>query len=171
MARIWLSLTVELLGGRGTDLWPYPFARWDLSHLSSFLLADQRMITDAETGSELLNAIRGPIPTVLEIGSTQFTFDLGDQWVHRCRVGEERVDPVEVLGGIPEQPMAYFAGGTATGAARGSGSVQARTEPSRASQGRFVRAHNTKNTTGRQLRPVVCPAGAAELWMTTRSPP
>lgn len=146
MSRIWLSLTVELLGGRGTDLWPYPgrifavgpshtfgeladainhaFARWDLSHLSSFLLADQRMITDAETGSELINAIRGPIPTVLEMGSTrvsgavalgdefQFTFDLGDQWVHRCRVGEAKVDPVEVLGGIPEQPMAYFGWGT-----------------------------------------------------------
>ncbi|MDP9989550.1 hypothetical protein J2S98_004741, partial [Arthrobacter oryzae] len=58
MARTWLSVTVELLGGRGEELWPWPgrifvvgpshtfmdlanaindaFARWDRSHLSVF---------------------------------------------------------------------------------------------------------------------------------------
>src|SRR3954468_23428735 len=61
MARTWLSVTVELLGGRGEELWPWPgrifavgpshtfmdladaindgFGRWDRSHLSMFTLA------------------------------------------------------------------------------------------------------------------------------------
>ena len=75
MARTWLSVTVELLGGRGEELWPWPgrifavgpshtfmdladaindaFARWDRSHLSMFTLADGRVITDEETGAEM----------------------------------------------------------------------------------------------------------------------
>jgi len=72
MARRWMSVRVELLGGRGQHLWPYPgrvfavgpahtfaemaravdnaFARWDLSHLSLYTLADGRVVTDAESG-------------------------------------------------------------------------------------------------------------------------
>ncbi|WP_211335586.1 hypothetical protein [Lentzea flaviverrucosa] len=62
MARTWLSIQVELVHGRGEDHWPRParvfaaarshmflqlaqaidaaFARWDLSHLHMFTLAD-----------------------------------------------------------------------------------------------------------------------------------
>lgn len=62
MAKTWLSVTVDLLGGAGHDLWPWPgrvmavgpshtfeqlaeaindaFARWDRAHLSMFTLAD-----------------------------------------------------------------------------------------------------------------------------------
>ncbi|MCO1575537.1 plasmid pRiA4b ORF-3 family protein [Crossiella sp. SN42] len=62
MARTWLSLRVELISGRGTDLWPRPgrilaaapthsfaqlaealdlaFGRWDLAHLHLFTLAN-----------------------------------------------------------------------------------------------------------------------------------
>ncbi len=62
MARTWLSIRVELVSGRGVDLWPRPgrvfaaarshsfgqlanaidlaFARWDLAHLHMFTLAD-----------------------------------------------------------------------------------------------------------------------------------
>ncbi|WP_258804247.1 plasmid pRiA4b ORF-3 family protein [Pseudarthrobacter sp. NS4] len=89
MARTWLSLTVELLGGRGEELWPWPgrifavgpshtfmelanainnaFARWDRSHLSMFTLADGRVITDEETGAEMAASIGGPLITPINI--------------------------------------------------------------------------------------------------------
>ena len=39
---------------------------------------------------------------VLEPGAEfQFTFDLGDDWTHRCVVGEDKIDPLEVLGITP----------------------------------------------------------------------
>jgi len=83
MGRTWLSVTVELLGGRGQELWPWPgrvfavgpshtfmdladsvneaFARWDRSHLSVFTLADGRVVADLETGAEMAESIGGPI--------------------------------------------------------------------------------------------------------------
>jgi hypothetical protein len=89
MARTWLSVTVELLGGRGEELWPWPgrvfavgpthtfmdlataindaFARWDRSHLSVFTLNDGRVITDHETGTELAASSAGPIITAIDI--------------------------------------------------------------------------------------------------------
>ncbi|OIN78806.1 UPF0158 family protein [Mycobacterium malmoense] len=146
MARTWLSVTVELLGGRGEELWPWPgrvfavgpshtfmdlanaindaFARWDRSHLSLFNLADGRVVTDAQTGAELAGSIGGPITEsldievakvagVVELGAEfQFIFDLGDDWIHRCLVGDHKVDPVEVLGITPRQPLAYWGWGT-----------------------------------------------------------
>lgn len=145
MARTWLSVTVELLGGRGEELWPWPgrilavgpthtfmdlanainnaFARWDRSHLSVFTLADGRVVTDEETGLEMAGSIGGPIQAPLDITRTkvartldlgaelQFTFDLGDGWVHRCVVGEEKVDPLEVLGVRPRHPLPYWGWG------------------------------------------------------------
>jgi hypothetical protein len=66
MARTWLRIKVDLLGGHGVDLKPAPgrilivgpshsfgdlaeaidlaFARWDLAHLHGFELADGRRI-------------------------------------------------------------------------------------------------------------------------------
>ncbi|MGH3444756.1 MAG: hypothetical protein ACRDPB_05225, partial [Nocardioidaceae bacterium] len=93
MARTWLSLRVELLGGGGEDLWPWPgrifavgpshtfmdfamavnraFARWDLSHLSMFTLADGRVVTDEETGAELATSAGGPLIATLDIESVK----------------------------------------------------------------------------------------------------
>ena len=73
MARTWLSVTVELLGGRGEELWPWPgrvfavgrshtfmdladavndaFARWDRAHLSVFTLADGRVDRGSDQGA------------------------------------------------------------------------------------------------------------------------
>ena len=87
MARTWLSVTVELLGGRGEELWPWPgrifavgpshtfmdlanaindaFARWDRSHLSMFTLDDGRVITDQETGAEMGASIGGDRKSVV----------------------------------------------------------------------------------------------------------
>src|SRR6478735_8467841 len=93
MARTWLSVTVELLGGRGEELWPWPgrifavgpshtfmdlanaingaFARWDRSHLSMFTLADGRVVTDAETGAEMVSSMGGPITETVDIESAK----------------------------------------------------------------------------------------------------
>ncbi len=145
MARTWLSVTVELLGGGGQELWPWPgrifavgpthtfgdlaeaindaFARWDRSHLSVFTLADGRVITDDETGAEFAAMGAGPVLAPLDIATTkvartleagaefQFTFDLGDNWTHRCVLGEQKIDPVEVLGIRPGTPLPYFGWG------------------------------------------------------------
>lgn len=139
-------MTVELLGGRGEELWPWPgrvfavgpshtfmdlanaindaFARWDRSHLSLFTLADGRIITDEETGAEIAGSFRGPIIAPMDIAAVkvvrtvepgaefQFTFDLGDSWIHRCVVGEVKVDPLEVLGIRPEVPLPYWGWGS-----------------------------------------------------------
>lgn len=83
MAGTWLSLTVELLGGRGDEFWPPPgrrlvlarrhtfaeladaineaFARWDRSHLCVFTLADGTVITDPDTGREITGLGPGPV--------------------------------------------------------------------------------------------------------------
>ena len=147
MARRWTSIRVELLGGRGEELWPYPgrvfalgpahtfadlaraidnaFARWDLSHLSLFTLADGRVVTDAETGADLASSAVGVLPTAaldielakvmrtVEQGAQfRYIFDLGDDWTHCCTVDAGHIDPVEVLGVLPPAPMAYWGWGT-----------------------------------------------------------
>ncbi|QCU77153.1 hypothetical protein E7744_02160 [Citricoccus sp. SGAir0253] len=145
MARTWLSVTVELLGGAGQELWPWPgrmfavgpghtfgelaeaindaFARWDRSHLSVFTLADGRVVTDEETGAELATVGAGPVLVPLDMAATkvartlqpgaefQFTFDLGDNWTHRCVLGEQKIDPLEMLGIRPAVPLPYFGWG------------------------------------------------------------
>ncbi len=146
MARTWLSVTVELLGGRGEELWPWPgrifavgpshtfldlsgaintaFGRWDWSHLSMFTLADGQVVTDESTGAEMAESAGGPIRAPLDIESAKvakvlepgaefrFTFDLGDEWTHRCVVAEEKIDPVEALGIRPDTPLPYWGWGT-----------------------------------------------------------
>lgn len=145
MARTWLSVTVELLGGRGDELWPWPgrvfavgpshtfmdladaindaFARWDRSHLSMFTLADGRVVTDEETGAEMVGSIGGPVIEHVDIETAkvarllrpgsefQFTFDLGDDWIHRCVIGSTKVDPVDALGITPSKPLPYWGWG------------------------------------------------------------
>lgn len=82
MARTWLSIAVELLGGRDEIMWPRPgrifavgpshtfahlgdainvaFARWDMAHLSEFSLADGTVITDLNFNEGPAESIRGP---------------------------------------------------------------------------------------------------------------
>ena len=83
-----MSVGVELLGGGGEELWPWPgrvfavgpshtfmhladavnqaFARWDRSHLSVFTLADGRVVTDEGTGAEMAESMGGPIRAALD---------------------------------------------------------------------------------------------------------
>jgi hypothetical protein len=147
MSRRWMSVRVELLGGRGEQLWPYPgrvfavgpahtfadlarainnaFARWDLSHLSVFTLADGRVVTDAETGAERATSAFGVLPVealdievatvmrAVEAGAEfRYVFDLGDDWTHCCTVDTDHIDPADLLGVIPSAPMAYRGWGT-----------------------------------------------------------
>ncbi|MGH3502811.1 MAG: UPF0158 family protein [Nocardioidaceae bacterium] len=136
MAPRWQSIEVVLLGGRQLRPWPPPgrlfvvgprhtfaqfaqainaaFARWDLSHLSQFTLVDGREMTcpdDEDTsGPGFTSDTR--VFDVIEPGETfRFVFDFGDRWVHRCTVGAELVDPLEVYGVTPHQPTAYFGWG------------------------------------------------------------
>lgn len=98
MARTWYSVTVELLGGRGADLWPCPgrtfavgpshtfldladavniaFARWDHSHLSMFTLADGTEVTDTETAADLAGGTSGPIRVALDIATAKVAREL-----------------------------------------------------------------------------------------------
>ena len=40
-----------------------------------------------------------------------YVFDFGDDWEHLCSVGPQRIDPVQVLGIIPEAPLPYWGWG------------------------------------------------------------
>lgn len=137
---------MELLGGRGEDLWPPPgrmmavgpahtfadlataiddaFARWDRAHLCRFGLADGRIVTDEESGADFGASPFGPLARpmlVLERAKVlrtvalgeefSYTFDFGDDWIHRCVVEEAKVDPLDVLGIAPRKPLPYWGWG------------------------------------------------------------
>lgn len=110
------------LGTRAID---NAFARWDLSHLSLFTLADGRVVTDAEIGADLATPALGELPIapvdievakvmrMVEQGAQfRYVFDLGDDWTHCCTVDAGHIDPAEVLGVIPRAPTAYWGWGT-----------------------------------------------------------
>ncbi|MCB0872925.1 MAG: hypothetical protein KDC36_06065 [Thermoleophilia bacterium] len=114
-----MSITVEIVSGQGRDYWPRPgrafvaarshtfaaladainvgFARWDLAHLSEFVLSDGTRIADTHPDLD------APADTVdihaLKLSRLRlddqfvYTFDFGDDWQHLCTVGPERVDP------------------------------------------------------------------------------
>jgi len=128
MAAHWLSIRVTLLGGRGETWWPPPgrvfvvgpgqtfaqlaraiddaFARWDHSHPSRFTLPDGTAV-----GSE--EAELTPDTAVLSVVSTgaEFRYVFGNEWVHRCAVEHEYVDPLKVDGAAVTRPTPYFGWG------------------------------------------------------------
>ena len=113
MARTWLSVTVELIGGRGEELWPWPgrifavgpshtfmgladaindaFGRWDRSHLSLFTLADGQVITDVSTGAEMAGSAGGPISAPLDIESAKVgrVLELGAEFQFKFDLGDQ----------------------------------------------------------------------------------
>ena len=138
MARTWLRIQVELLGGGGIDCEPPPgrvmivgpshsfavlaeaidaaFARWDLSHLHEFELPDGRLIgfpnDDYEPELQWLDHAAHKVSRELKPGETfTYVFDLGDNWRHRCRVELEKADPVEEYGEVPRRPVAIWGWG------------------------------------------------------------
>ncbi len=104
MARTWLAVRVDLLGGRGEDLWPLPgrvlvvgpshtfaqfadavntaFGRWDHAHLSLFTLADGREITDAESAAEFAASAGGRLLEPMDSARTRLARTLrpGDEF-------------------------------------------------------------------------------------------
>jgi hypothetical protein len=133
-----LAIDVELLGGRGIECDPAPgrvmivgpshtfaqlaraidaaFGRWDLSHLHEFELPDGRLVGYPDESFEpefarldhtKLRVARELTPG-MEFG---YVFDLGDDWVHRCRIAPEKVDPVETYGAVPPAPVAVWGWG------------------------------------------------------------
>jgi hypothetical protein len=141
VARTWLQVRVDLLGGLGERLKASPgrifmvgpshtflaladainaaFARWDLSHLHEFELADGRRIgfvdPDPFEGDEPIED-QGAVKVADAVGpgdEFRFVFDFGDRWGHRCRVMAEKVDPREEWGAgpLPRQPVAIWGWG------------------------------------------------------------
>lgn len=137
MPRTWLSIKVELIGGRGDRLWPRPgrvlvaarrhtfeqlataiddaFARWDRAHLHTFDRTGRRLIVspyfdDPPDGAESSDRTR---LSRLELGEQfAYTFDLGDNWTHLCTVEPQRVDPYETLGAEADLPTPYWGWGS-----------------------------------------------------------
>jgi hypothetical protein len=139
MARTWLRIRVDLLGGGGIDCDPSPgrifmvapshtfqqfaetinaaFARWDLSHLHEFNLKDGRVIgyPDDSYAPELewLDHGRLKVAKEVKLGEEfEYVFDLGDNWRHRCIVEPEKGDPLEEYGIVPNGPVAIWGWGS-----------------------------------------------------------
>lgn len=139
MARTWLQIRVDLLGGRGAACDPAPgrvflvgpshsfeqfaeaidaaFARWDLSHLHTFELSDGRRIgyPDDSFGPELewLDHAKLKVAKELKAGEQfEYVFDLGDNWQHRCTVEPQKADPIDEYGIVPQKPVVIWGWGS-----------------------------------------------------------
>jgi hypothetical protein len=137
VARTWLRIKVDLLGGRGERCDPAPggvlivgprhtfelfaesinaaFARWDLSHLDEFELPDGRKIgfpdDEYAPGLVWLNHAKLRVAREVKPGDEfSYTFDFGDDWEHRCVVEKTKADPLEDYGIVPPGPVAIGLG-------------------------------------------------------------
>ena len=131
MARTWLQIKVELLGGRDIECDPPPgrvfavnpslsfervaaainvaFGRWDLSHLHAFELSDGRRVgfADIDEGEESsIDHATVELGSALSPGDEfVYVFDFGDDWRHRCRVLQDKLDPRAEFGELPREPV------------------------------------------------------------------
>jgi len=141
VARTWLQIRVDLLGGVGGELSPSPgrifivgpshtflalaeainaaFARWDLSHLHEFELAGGRRIGFVdpdrfEDDEPVEDHAAVKVAQAVAAGDEfSYVFDFGDRWQHRCRVLAEKADPRQEWGPgpLPRQPVAIWGWG------------------------------------------------------------
>ncbi len=141
MTRTWLAIRVDLIEGRGEHLWPRPgrifaaarshsfaqlaeaiddaFARWDRSHLHEFELADGTHLTlpyaawedDRPEGTPLADDRRTRLSRLALGERFVYEFDFGDSWTHLCTVGPTRIDPLDIVGMIPDAPLPFFGWG------------------------------------------------------------
>lgn len=145
MARRWQTVTVELVSGRGETFDPAPgrvmllpprttfeqlgeaidlaFARWDLSHLRMFVLADGAIVCDEESAMNevsrpngaldrtvaLSDPVKGHVSTVDDRFS--YVFDFGGDWTHLCTF-DGYADPTDVYGPDPTRPVPIWGWGT-----------------------------------------------------------
>ncbi|MGI8875729.1 MAG: IS1096 element passenger TnpR family protein [Egibacteraceae bacterium] len=137
MARTWLSIRVDLIGGGGQNLWPRPgrilaaarthtfahlataiddaFARWDRAHLHEFTLAGGERVgredPDWDEPGSILDERRHKLSRLRSGEQFVYVFDFGDDWAHLCTVGPERIDPLDALGIVPATPLPYWGWG------------------------------------------------------------
>jgi Plasmid pRiA4b ORF-3-like protein len=93
------------------------FARWDLSHLHEFELADGRLIgfPDDSFAPDVVWLDHDKLKvcrTVKPGDEFEYVFDLGDSWSHRCVVDPGKVDPLSEYGAIPPGPVAIWGWGS-----------------------------------------------------------
>ena len=139
MPRTWLQIKVQLLAGCADDCDPPPrarvhhracytfeqlarainaaFARWDLSHLHQFELADGRGIgyPDDSYEPDLVWHDHAKLKVAREVkpgDQFEYVFDLGDYWQHRCTVADTKVDPLNEYGIVPPGTVAIFGWGS-----------------------------------------------------------
>jgi hypothetical protein len=138
VARSWLTIRVELLSGLYAECDPAPgrvflvgprhtfeqlarainlgFARWDHSHLYDFELADGNVVgfPDEEFGeTDMLDHATTKVLSRVRPGDRfGYRFDFGDEWIHECMVEESKVDPLDVYGQPPIEPVPIFGWGT-----------------------------------------------------------
>ena len=131
MARAWLTVKVELVGGRGEFLWPRParviaarpshtfrelaeaindaFARWDRSHPHVFSLdGGQQLVPPGwfdDPDNDTLDDDAEELGRLSPGEQFAFVFDLSDDWAHLCTVGPRKIDIVEVAGTTPSTPI------------------------------------------------------------------
>jgi hypothetical protein len=134
MARTWLTITVELLSGiyaecdpaRGRVFLVGPrhtfqqlarainvgFARWDHSHLYDFELADGNIVgfPDTDFGEE--DVLDHATTKVLDRAGPGDRFGYRFDFGHECMVEPEKVDPIDVYGDPPVEPVPVFGWGT-----------------------------------------------------------
>jgi hypothetical protein len=93
------------------------FARWDFSHLHVFELPDGREVgfADVDPGEHgWLDHDLVKVARELKPGERfRYTFDLGDDWRHRCEVLPEKADPREEWGPgpLPRRPVPIWGWG------------------------------------------------------------
>jgi hypothetical protein len=140
VSRTHLAIRVELVSGRGEDVWPRPgrvfltaraftfgqlatvldagFGRWDLAHLYAFDLADSLLIgpgdawDDPPQGRPVHHSDRTRLSRLAAGEQLVCTFDLGDDWTHLCTVEPSRVDPLRAYGSLPDRPVPLWGWGS-----------------------------------------------------------
>jgi hypothetical protein len=138
VAHTWLSIRVELVQGRARTFWPRPgrmfaaarghtfqqlstaiddaFARWDRAHLWAFRFPrDLRIEMPShwldDVPGKTLDADRTRLSRLKPGQQFLYEFDFGDSWMHLCTVGDARIDPLEALGIVPQNPLPYWGWG------------------------------------------------------------
>jgi Plasmid pRiA4b ORF-3-like protein len=135
VARTWLHIQVELEGGAGIECDPPPgrilavgpahsflqladaiddaFARWDVAHLHAFELPGGRLVgLPGKESSHWLDHRTLTVADALAPGDRfTYTFDLAENWRHRCEVLEGLVDPLAEYGVAPRRPAIVWGWG------------------------------------------------------------
>lgn len=128
----WMVVRIELVSGIGRDFDPPPgrdflvssqhtfrafadainsaFGRWELSHLHAFRIGDRTIGTQVED-LDFEDDQHTKLGEHAEGSDFMYEFDFGDSWEHRCNVIDADVDPEELYGDHPHQPVPIFGWG------------------------------------------------------------